>query len=36
MYCKRKIKNIKLTVGDNVLFNEENKTIESVQDRKIL
>lgn len=34
MYCKRKIKNIKLTVGDNVLFNEENKTIESVQDRK--
>ena len=29
-----KLKNIKLTVGDNVLFNEENKTIESVQDRK--
>lgn len=29
-----KLKNIKLTVGDNVEFNEETLTIESVKDRK--
>ena len=29
-----KLKNIKLTVGDNVYFNKETKTIESVLDRK--
>ena len=29
-----KLKNIKLTVGDNVKFDKDNKTIEGVLDRK--
>ena len=33
-YVRGKLKNIKLTVGDNVYFNKETKTIESILDRK--
>lgn len=34
MFSQGKTKNIKLTVGDNVKFDKDNKTIEGVLDRK--